>query len=120
MQKKAMGGDVNAAREYREWMKLNRQIGGRGINGDIISAVSEGGGKQGLDLLEVLMDDPSVVPFSTHTSSRTGQATPTRYPRTGLTGDTTSGRARQSSSPRPRKARLGAGAVAEVAAYVEP
>jgi hypothetical protein len=36
MQKKAMAGDVNAAREYREWMKLNRQMEVRGINGDIL------------------------------------------------------------------------------------
>jgi hypothetical protein len=43
MQKKAMAGDVNAAREYREWIKLNRAAvgGGGGINGDILRSLTD-------------------------------------------------------------------------------
>ena len=64
MQRKAMGGDVNAAREYREWMKLNQAtFAGGGTNGDILRLISEGSGKQGLDVLEAVIHDPSVVPF---------------------------------------------------------
>jgi hypothetical protein len=55
MQKKAIGGDVNAAREYREWLKINRAAGAGGINGDILRAVSDRWGKAGLDTLNALV-----------------------------------------------------------------
>jgi hypothetical protein len=41
MQKKAMAGDVSAAREYREWIKLNRATDVGGINGDILRLLND-------------------------------------------------------------------------------
>jgi hypothetical protein len=48
MQKKAIGGDVNAAREYCEWLKLNRATGVNSLNADILRLLTE----EQLDTLE--------------------------------------------------------------------
>jgi hypothetical protein len=61
MQKKAMAGDVNAAREYREWLKLNQAVGA-GINEDIIEVLSDRWGRAGRDVLRALCEgDPDDV-----------------------------------------------------------
>jgi hypothetical protein len=60
MEKKAIGGDVNAAREYREWLKLNQAMQGGGENDDILSLLT---GEQ-LDILRGWLHANEAVGYS--------------------------------------------------------